>query len=70
MSIESSEVQIPAKAEIWFEISGPCASLARLTVHCRLEDETAKERRGHPPSHAEAKKMKSLTLNTTWQPQG
>ena len=35
-----------------------------LTAHCRWEDETVRERTGHPPSYAEAKKMKSLTLNT------
>src|SRR6218665_2928156 len=35
-----------------------------LTVHCQREDETVRERTGHPPSYAEAKKMKSLTLHT------
>ena len=38
--------------------------MSTLTVHCRWEDETARERTGHPPSYAEAKKMKSLTLHT------
>jgi len=34
--------------------------MSTSTVHCRCEDETAKERTGHPTSHAEAKKIKSL----------
>ena len=34
------------------------------TAHCQWEDETVRERTGHPPSYAEAKKMKSLTLHT------
>jgi len=33
--------------------------MSTLTVHCQWEDET-----DHPPSYAEAKKMKSLTLHT------
>jgi len=63
-------VQIPARAEIWFEISAPRAPLANsammstLTAHCQWEDETVRESTGHPPSYAEAKKMKSLTLHT------
>ena len=35
-----------------------------LTTHCQWEDETVRERTGHPPLFAEAKKMKSLTLHT------
>src|SRR6218665_1082677 len=35
-----------------------------LIVHCQWEDETVRERTGHPPSYAEAKKMKLLTLHT------
>ena len=63
-------VQTPARAEISFELSAPHAPLANsamtstLTVHCQWEDETVRERTGHPPSYAEAKKMKSLTLHT------
>ena len=34
-----------------------------MTVHCQWEDETVRKRTGYPPSYAEAKKMKSLTLN-------
>src|SRR5678815_1572538 len=34
-----------------------------LTVHCRWEDETARERTDYPPSHADGQKMKSLTLH-------
>src|SRR6218665_2506912 len=37
------------------------------TIHCRWEDETARERTGHLPtllSYAKAMKMKSLTLHT------
>ena len=43
----------------------PLANSARMsTVCCRREDETAMQRTGHPPSYAEAKKIKSLTLQT------
>ena len=38
-------VQIQARVETW-------------TVHCKWEDETVKEKTGHPPSYAVAKKMK------------
>jgi len=34
-----------------------------ITQHVH-EDETVRERTGHPPSYAVAKKMKSLTLHT------
>ena len=63
-------VQAPARAEIWFEIYVPPAPLANsammitLTAHCQWEDETVRERTGHPPSYAVVKKMKSLTLHT------
>jgi len=40
------------------------AMMSTLTAHCQWEDETVRERTGHPPSYAEAKKMKSLTLHT------
>jgi len=35
-----------------------------LTAHCQWADENVMERTGHPPSYAEAKNMKSLTLYT------
>jgi len=35
-----------------------------LTAHYQWEDETMRERTGHPPLYAMAKKMKSLTLHT------
>jgi len=38
--------------------------MSTLTVYCQWEDETVRERTGHPPSYAEAKEMKSLTLHT------
>ena len=40
------------------------AMMSSLTVHCKWEDETVRERTGHLPSYAKAKKMKSLTLHT------
>src|SRR6218665_1778535 len=40
------------------------AMMSTLTAHCQWEDETVRERTGQPPSCAEAKKMKSLTLHT------
>src|SRR6218665_117771 len=66
-------IQIRARAEIWFEISAPLAPPIQLsycmmskptpTAHCQREDDTVRERTGYPPSYAEAKKMKSLTLH-------
>jgi len=38
--------------------------MSALTVHCQWEDETVRERTGHMPSYAKAKKMKLLTLHT------
>ena len=38
--------------------------MSTQTVHCWLEDKTARVRTGYPPSYAEAKKMKSLRLHT------
>src|SRR6218665_134868 len=38
--------------------------MSTLIVHCRWDDEMARERTGHPPTYAEAKKMKSTTLHT------
>src|SRR6218665_2491054 len=38
------------------------AMMSTLTIHCQWEDEMGRERFDHPPSYAEAKKMKSLTL--------
>ena len=40
------------------------AMMSTLIAHCQWEDETVRERIGHPPSDAVAKKMKSLTLHT------
>ena len=40
------------------------ALMRTLTIHCLWEDEMVRERTAHPPSYAEAKKMKSLTLHT------
>jgi len=62
-------VQILARVETWFKVSAPPVPLANLatmitlTSHCHWEDETARERTGHPTSYAKAKKMKSLTLH-------
>jgi len=39
-------------------------SMGRWDAHCHWEDETVSERTGHPPSYAEAKKTKSLTLHS------
>ena len=38
--------------------------MSTLTAYCQREDETVRKRICHPPSYAEAKKMKSLTLHT------
>ena len=38
--------------------------ISTLTVNCDGEDETVRERTGHQPSYAEAKKMKLLALHT------
>jgi len=63
-------ILIPEMAEIWFVISArpvPLATSAMtstLTVHCKWEDETAREQTAHSPLYAEAKKMKSLILHT------
>src|SRR6218665_429635 len=35
-----------------------------LTIHFQWEDETVKERTGHPPAYADSKKIKSLALHT------
>jgi len=58
-----------ARAESWIEISASPAPLANSAMMSTLialykwEDETARERTGHPPSYAEAQKMKLLTLH-------
>ena len=60
----------PAMAAIWFEISAPPALPSQICYDeyidrtLSVEDETVRERTGHPPSYAEAKKMKLLTLHT------
>src|SRR6218665_1264665 len=54
------------------DLSSICAPIAnsammsKLTAHCQWVDETVWVRTGHahPPSYAEAKKIKSLTLYT------
>src|SRR6218665_1056022 len=38
--------------------------MSTLTIRCQWEDEMVRERTGHPPSYAEANKMKSQTLHT------
>ena len=40
------------------------AMTSTLTIYCKSEDETARERTGQPPSYSKAKKMKSLILPT------
>ena len=65
-------VQIPARAEIWFEISAPPAAIANsatmsiLTTHCQWEDETVREKTGHPFSYAKAKKIANTSY--PWLP--
>src|SRR5678816_4093294 len=56
----------PPGQKIWLYVRplANSAIMSTLTVHCRWDDETVRERTGHPPSYAEAKKMKSLTLHT------
>ena len=60
----------PNNGRIWFEISTPCASsvnsamMNTLALLCVWEDETVRERTRHPPSHAKASQIKSLTLHT------
>ena len=67
-------VQVLARAEIWIKISALPAPVANsammstLTAHFQWEDETVRERTGHPHSYAEAKKMKSLTLHSSGCP--
>ena len=57
---KSFGVQTPARAEIWFEISALPVPPSQLSYD---EDETVRERTGHPLSCAEAKKLKSLTFH-------
>src|SRR6218665_2309519 len=38
--------------------------MSKLTICCQWENETVRERTGHPPSYAEAKNMMSLTICT------
>src|SRR6218665_2531007 len=40
------------------------ALMSTLIAHCQREDETVRQRTGHPPAYAVAKKMKSLALHT------
>ena len=63
-------VQTPASTNLVLDFcstsSAPLANLAMmstLTVYCRWEDETARERTGHPSSYANAERMRLLTLH-------
>ena len=40
----------------------PSAMMSALTIHCQWEDEMVREKIGHLPTYAEAKKMTLLTL--------
>jgi len=71
MPVERFGAYIPVMAEICFEISAPSvvsvplansAVMNTLTTHCQWG--TVREKTGHLPLYAEAKKMKSLTLHT------
>ena len=57
----SNSLGNPLGAEMSFS-SAPLANQA-YWVHCWWEDERTKGGTGHPPSYAEANKMKSLTLH-------
>ena len=64
-------VQIPAAAQkygsrflLHLRPLANSAIMSTLTARCPWKDETVRERTDHPPSYAEAKKMKSLTLHT------
>jgi len=59
-----SEIKSRPGQEFASRLLRPLAKSAMMrtgTVHCQREDETTRERTDHPPSCAEAKKMKSLT---------
>src|SRR6218665_2974700 len=67
--VERSEVQISAGTEIsgdfYFGYTPNQLSYDEHTDHMlSVDDETVRERTGHPPLYAGAKKMKSLTLHT------
>jgi len=63
-------VKVLATVDIFSRFLLPPAPLANsammstLTAHCQWEDETVRERTGHPPAFAEAKKCSLLTLHT------
>ena len=67
LPIERSGVKISSRAEMLFEIYDLLEPLANSSMmstpsaHYRWED-TEKERTGRPTSYAQAKKIKSLTL--------
>jgi len=44
------------------------AMISTLTVHSEWEDETARERTGHPPSYAVAKKNEITDTSYQWLP--
>ena len=67
MVVKLERLKFPEGRHFFLLHLQPLANLALMstpTVHCQWEDETVRERTGHPPSYAEAKKMKSLTLHT------
>jgi len=53
LSSKRSEVRIPTRTKIWFQAAAPLvcthnsAKTSSLTVHCRWEDEMARERICH-----------------------
>src|SRR6218665_1922141 len=44
------------------------ATMSTLTVHCQWEDETERERTGHPPSYADAKNNSIYEVANTSYP--
>lgn len=69
-AIEKLGIQSPVRNEIWHEISSPAApmtnSASTLTEHCWWEDKMARERSGHPPSYAEAKKSQNKVSRVSY----
>src|SRR6218665_285865 len=57
--------QTPPRREIWFSISatpGSLAVMSTLTVHCLLEDETARERMALRPHTPRLRKRSQLII--------
>jgi len=44
--------------------------MSALTVYCQWEDERLRERTGHPPLHAEVKKLEVANTSNPWTSQG